>query len=149
MWPVVCCIVLLLSISPSVSVDFKVAKVDDTVVDSKALTIEGEYGRAINGKAFQQDVPLHDPFFAGLRIILDDPSGRVRGMRVVVELARTGGEPGAPVFARLQVIIMGDLVPREVLDPGRILLHQAGMEPCVETAERRTHAATSEIAFVP
>lgn len=35
---------------------FSVKKINDSVVDSKALTIDGIFGQAINGQSFQQDV---------------------------------------------------------------------------------------------
>ncbi len=39
----------------SVDAQMKVKKISDTVVESEALTIDGNFGQAINGKAFQQD----------------------------------------------------------------------------------------------
>jgi len=36
------------------SAQLKAKKIDDTVIDSKALTIDGNFGQAINGKSFQQ-----------------------------------------------------------------------------------------------
>jgi hypothetical protein len=35
--------------------DFTVTKIEDSLVDSKALTIQGGFGRCINGLSFQQD----------------------------------------------------------------------------------------------
>ena len=37
------------------SAQLKAKKIDDTVVDLQALTIDGNFGQAINGKSFQQD----------------------------------------------------------------------------------------------
>ena len=51
----VCYTLLLVVTSLSASEDFLVTKIGDTVVDTKALTIKGSFGQAINGKAFQQD----------------------------------------------------------------------------------------------
>lgn len=49
---------LILLIIPSANIygEISVAKISDTIVDTKALTIKGGYGQSINGKAFQQDV---------------------------------------------------------------------------------------------
>ena len=40
---------------PCWSAEFQVTKTGDSLVDSKALTIQGSFGQAINGKSFQQD----------------------------------------------------------------------------------------------
>ena len=40
----------------SCSNEFKVRKKSDTVLDNQALTIDGNFGQAINGKSFQQEV---------------------------------------------------------------------------------------------
>ncbi len=47
-------VILLLSVS-LVRADLSVSKIGDSVVDSNALTIDGAFGQAINGLAFQQD----------------------------------------------------------------------------------------------
>ncbi len=48
--------------SPS-DAGIKVKKIGDTVIEPKALTIDGNFGQAINGKAFQQDaVVSHNGF---------------------------------------------------------------------------------------
>jgi hypothetical protein len=41
--------------APASSADVRVTRIAGSVVDARALTIDGEYGQAINGKAFQQD----------------------------------------------------------------------------------------------
>lgn len=52
---------LIIACSPKE--DLFVTKISDTAVDPFALTINGEYGQAINGKSFQQDVLLtHNNF---------------------------------------------------------------------------------------
>ncbi|UCD30091.1 MAG: BNR repeat-containing protein [Planctomycetota bacterium] len=47
--------IVLIASSADSWAEFKVIKVRDSLVDSQALTIEGNFGRAINGKSFQQD----------------------------------------------------------------------------------------------
>jgi len=42
--------------APESSVEVRVTQVAESLVDAEALTILGDYGQAINGKAFQQDV---------------------------------------------------------------------------------------------
>ena len=46
---------IFLTFTPLIHADFIVTKLMDTVVDPCALTIEGGFGRAINGLSFQQD----------------------------------------------------------------------------------------------
>jgi hypothetical protein len=47
----------------SVHAQNKVKKVSDSVIESEALTIDGNFGQAINGKAFQQDaIVTHNRF---------------------------------------------------------------------------------------
>ena len=48
-------ILLLIVTSCPASADTKLTKTGDTVVDGKALTIQGGFGQCINGLAFQQD----------------------------------------------------------------------------------------------
>lgn len=48
-------IFLFTCISIGSSAQFKVNKTVDTVIDSQGLTIEGNFGQAINGKSFQQE----------------------------------------------------------------------------------------------
>lgn len=48
-------LVLLLEMVPLSNGATLVKKVADTVIEPKALTIEGSFGNAINGKSFQQD----------------------------------------------------------------------------------------------
>ena len=48
------CLILGLSGAPCWA-QFKVTKTGDSVVDAEALTIQGGFGQAINGKAFQQE----------------------------------------------------------------------------------------------
>ncbi|MCP4639783.1 MAG: hypothetical protein GY851_05095 [bacterium] len=47
-------IVFVLSWALTCAADLQVAKVGDSVVDTKALTIKGGFGQCINGKSFQQ-----------------------------------------------------------------------------------------------
>ena len=56
-------LIMLLAISADSLADFRATKADDTVVETRALTIQGSYGQAINGKAFQQDaVVTHNEY---------------------------------------------------------------------------------------
>jgi len=48
----------LLICSLTCSAIFKVTKIKDSLVDSTALTINGDFGQAINGKSYQQDAIL-------------------------------------------------------------------------------------------
>ncbi|MDP6633700.1 MAG: BNR repeat-containing protein [Phycisphaerae bacterium] len=48
-------LIVLIASSVDSSADFKVAKTGDSLVDAKALTIQGGFGRSINGVSFQQD----------------------------------------------------------------------------------------------
>jgi hypothetical protein len=60
-------ILLSLIIPFSSAAGIKVKKTGDTVIESNALTIDGNFGQAINGKAFQQDaMATHNGFqYAG------------------------------------------------------------------------------------
>ncbi len=49
------CVLLLLVLANSAWAGTKVTKTGDTVVDTKALTIQGGFGQSINGLSFQQD----------------------------------------------------------------------------------------------
>ena len=49
------CLLLVFSFYTS-SAQLNAKKINDTVVDTQALTIDGNFGQAINGKSFQQDV---------------------------------------------------------------------------------------------
>jgi hypothetical protein len=50
--------ILAIASSTNGQADIKVMKTGEGVVDAEALTIEGRYGQAINGKAFQQNALL-------------------------------------------------------------------------------------------
>jgi len=50
-----CLVLLIVVASGAARAACRVTKTGDSLVDAKALTIKGSYGRAINGLAFQQD----------------------------------------------------------------------------------------------